>query len=206
MKIIRKKWHRMSKTPVYQSWRMMKDRCLRENCPDYKYYGGRGITICDRWLTFENFLADMGQRPPGSSIDRIDNSGNYEPGNCRWASQKIQNKNRRTSRRYRFLLRMREMKEISEITGVRIAALHSAFYSGKLELVPVIGSTGLRPVGFFGDATHLDQRRGGSRHCQDGKRKTNGLRIVGMNCAYCDEHVGPSESSNEIPPMIIIAL
>ena len=78
---------------TYQS---MKSRCLNPKVANYKDYGGRGITICDRWKeSFENFLKDMGTRPDGSSIDRIDVNGNYEPGNCRWATAKVQRENQR---------------------------------------------------------------------------------------------------------------
>lgn len=79
-------------TPEYRTWYSMKRRCLNSNNKFYKYYGGRGIIVCDRWLnSFENFLEDMGERPnPELSIDRINNDGNYEPNNCRWATQKEQ--------------------------------------------------------------------------------------------------------------------
>jgi len=73
-------------------------RCTNSSVLNFKDYGGRGITVCDRWLGphgFENFLADMGERPEGLSIDRIENDGNYEPWNCRWATQLEQNRNRR---------------------------------------------------------------------------------------------------------------
>jgi hypothetical protein len=88
--------HGYSKSRTYNSWCSMKDRCLRVNHKSYKHYGGRGIKICDRWLhSFLNFLEDMGERPEGTSIDRINNDGNYEPGNCRWATSKEQSNNKR---------------------------------------------------------------------------------------------------------------
>lgn len=82
-------------TPTYRSWHKMKQRCLNPNDDGYQEYGGRGITICERWLSFENFLADMGERPKGTSIDRKDTNGNYEPFNCRWATPKEQCNNMR---------------------------------------------------------------------------------------------------------------
>jgi hypothetical protein len=80
---------------TYASWYNMKSRCKNPKATGYKYYGGRGISVCDRWLNFENFLDDMGKRPEGKSIDRIDVNGNYEPSNCRWADAQLQNKNKR---------------------------------------------------------------------------------------------------------------
>jgi hypothetical protein len=82
---------------TYRSWHGMRQRCSDPKQENYKYYGGRGITVCDRWQSFENFLADMGERPEGTSIDRYpDNDGNYEPGNCRWATRSQQQHNKRT--------------------------------------------------------------------------------------------------------------
>jgi hypothetical protein len=74
---------------------MMLDRCKNPNAPKFHHYGGRGITVCDRWLTFENFYADMGERPTDLTLDRINVDGNYEPANCRWATHKEQRANRR---------------------------------------------------------------------------------------------------------------
>lgn len=81
--------------PEYLSWRSMKSRCLNPKATGYKNYGGRGITVCERWMEFLNFYADMGPRPEGSSLDRIDTNGNYEPGNVRWGTASEQVRNRR---------------------------------------------------------------------------------------------------------------
>ena len=82
-------------SPTYISWRDMKARCQNPNHEHYEYYGGRGVEVCERWQNFANFLADMGERPPGKTLDRINNDRNYEPGNCRWATPKEQAQNRR---------------------------------------------------------------------------------------------------------------
>lgn len=86
---------RGKKTVEYRAWIHMRGRCNTKTDHRYEYYGGRGISVCSRWDDYENFLADMGRRPDGYSLDRIDVNGNYEPGNCRWASEITQKNNTR---------------------------------------------------------------------------------------------------------------
>ena len=87
-------------TPEHAAWRYALARCYCQGAGNYKYYGGRGITMCERWRNdFAAFLADMGPRPPRTTLDRIDSDGNYEPGNCRWADKRTQQNNCRSNRR-----------------------------------------------------------------------------------------------------------
>lgn len=86
------------KHPLYMTWLTMRQRCRNPKAKGFRNYGGRGITVCDRWDDFETFVEDMGEKPPGTTLDRIDNDGNYEPSNCRWATAKEQLKNKRPKR------------------------------------------------------------------------------------------------------------
>lgn len=98
----RNQTHGLSKIPEYGVWAAMLRRCTNPNAKDYPNYGGRGITVCERWLDFAAFHADMGDRPtPDHSIDRIENDGGYESGNCRWATRSEQMRNRRAWERKR---------------------------------------------------------------------------------------------------------
>lgn len=96
--------HRRTGTPEHRTWIAMKSRCYTKSNIGYPYYGGRGIAVCDRWVhNFENFLADMGERPgPEYSLDRINSNDNYSPDNCRWAMREVQDNNRRDNRMLTF--------------------------------------------------------------------------------------------------------
>ena len=108
----------------------MMARCTRPNATNYRFYGGRGVSVCAAWLTFDRFLSDMGERPEGATIDRIDPSGNYEPSNCRWASPATQPGNRRNTR----LLHARgEVKTVAGwagLIGVSRKTIWSRIYLG----------------------------------------------------------------------------
>ena len=116
----RMKKHGMTKTPTHRSWISMRRRCNEPTHDQYKYYGGAGIKVCERWQdSFENFLADMGERPEGMTLDRKDPKGDYEPSNCRWATQKEQMNN--TTRSVKF--EGKTLTEWSEELGVQYATL-----------------------------------------------------------------------------------
>lgn len=114
----RRKKHGLSRSPTYNSWMGMKARCLKRACQAYKNYGGRGITVCDRWMSFENFLADMGECPPGMSIERLRNEDGYEPGNCEWATDKEQANNKRSNRVFELDGEQKTISQIAELKGL----------------------------------------------------------------------------------------
>lgn len=110
---------RNNKTPVYRTWCNMLSRCRNSKTPRYNCYGGRGIKVCERWERFENFLEDMGNRPKWMSIERINNDGNYEPGNCRWATVKEQNNNNRGNRLLDFGERTQTLSQWADELGIK---------------------------------------------------------------------------------------
>lgn len=116
-------------TPTYRTWQQMKARCLNPTVAHFPRYGGRGIRVCDRWMRFENFLSDMGERPAGTELDRINNDGHYEPGNCRWLTHKQNARNRSDNRMLVVGGRSMTLAEWAEETGLSKATL-----AGRLRL------------------------------------------------------------------------
>ena len=113
-----------SRDPAYRSWESAKARCRNPNNPDYATYGGRGIVFDARWDSFPAFLADMGPRPRGTTLDRINSDGDYAPGNCRWASNEDQARNKRSNRRVLFDGRTMTLVELSLATRQPYQRLH----------------------------------------------------------------------------------
>ena len=118
-------------TRIYRVWSSMLGRCRNKNHPNWHRYGGKGITVCERWFVFENFLEDMGERPDGLSIDRYpNNAGNYEPGNCRWATPKQQVANRTTSHKLEAEGKVQTIGEWADEKGLPYIQLHRRLSKG----------------------------------------------------------------------------
>jgi hypothetical protein len=121
---------KQNKTPEYRVWCGMNERCNDSGYHEYHLYGGRGIRVCERWTHFEAFLSDMGPRPRGHSIDRIDNTGNYEPANCRWADARTQNRNKRTTVWVKFKGERLCLADLAEKVGIKYSLLRSRIKRG----------------------------------------------------------------------------
>lgn len=132
----------------YRAWWDMRRRTTGVKRSDYRYYGGRGIKVCDRWFnSYEAFLKDMGRCPEGYTIERIDNNGNYEPSNCRWASRKEQASNRRNTKTITFEGRTQAISAWSDDTGISYDTLHQRLSNGidpSKIFSPVISSRKLK--------------------------------------------------------------
>jgi hypothetical protein len=144
----------MKLTRTYRKWDSMIGRCYRPSHPGFKYYSGRGVTVCERWQDYKAFLTDMGEAPPGLWLDRIDNSKGYEPGNCRWVTPKQSAANRRKRSQV-----PGSMRQLARAAGVSYARVYQRVTRGLWPLDKALSV----PV----------QRRGGlSRH----NRELLGLR------------------------------
>jgi len=122
--------HGMERTATYTCWAAMKARCNNQQSNLYQNYGGRGIKLCDRWHDFINFYADMGEKPKGMTIDRIDVNGDYSPGNCRWADSKTQNRNRRNTKYLEYNGEKRPMAEWAELKNLKRKVLENRIRAG----------------------------------------------------------------------------
>lgn len=122
---------RKGTVPEFGVWKDMIKRCTNEKRDDFKYYGGRGISVCERWLDFGNFYADMGERPDGMTIDRINTRGNYEPGNCRWITIQEQQNNRRSCVYVEHEGRTQNMKQWARELGISYEKVRAGIKSGK---------------------------------------------------------------------------
>ncbi len=145
--------HGMEGTTEYQIWVDMRRRCHKPNRPDYKNYGGRGITVCDEWReSFEAFYRDMGPRPPGRTLDRLNNSGPYNKNNCVWATRKHQERNKRTSRMIEIDDKRMTVAEACEVYGIKP---HTA--ANRLNTLGwSVEDTFKRPIANRGQAKHVE--------------------------------------------------
>lgn len=130
MGVKKENMHGMSGTKTYHTWLAMKARCGNPNNMHYRYYGGRGIKVCDRWKDFKKFYSDMGTRPKGCTIERMDSDGNYTPENCVWASRKDQIRNRGNTVTCKYLGVERSLAEWCEIFGAKYKLVHQRMKRG----------------------------------------------------------------------------
>ncbi len=117
--------HGLSRLPIYKLWHAMIERCESPNSDAYAHYGGRGISVCERWHKLENFFADMGHRPRGKSLDRIDTNKGYSPENCRWASGRTQQNNRRNNTKIAHAGRTQTISQWASEAGISYKNLHN---------------------------------------------------------------------------------
>lgn len=157
--------------PLYCVWHSMKERCRNPNFKHWQRYGGRGISVCDRWKGpqgFDNFLEDMGPRPKGFSLDRINNDGNYEPANCRWASRREQQRNQSVTRKIVVNGIQYTAVELAELAGLKTdtivkRAAHNLSFAELIEKHRRVFTPGLQLGGLANGA-----RQKAKTHCPRG--------------------------------------
>lgn len=126
--------HGMSDTALYRAWQSMLDRCRNPNSDAWPNYGGRGIKVARRWLKFENFYADMGDRPHGCELDRRDNSKGYSKANCRWVPRKVNARNTRSNKHVVFNGERVTVAEAAELSGIRPSTLYARLSRGDADV------------------------------------------------------------------------
>ena len=174
-----------TKHRTYKSWESMKARCYNPNSKGYIRYGGRGISVCDRWMSFENFYADMGDRPENTTLDRIDNNGNYEPSNCKWSTPKEQQDN--TSKTLVFNINGNVVKSAasaSEVTGLNSKTIESRYYQGFSDEEVLRPELGKRRESLLKDCSSYIGRRHGKLVVVDTSRGGRENRVL-LHCR-CD--------------------
>lgn len=146
-------------TPTYRTWQAMMTRCYNPNVPPYKDYGGRGITVCAGWHYFENFLAYMGERPDGMTLERVDNSGNYAPDNCKWATKAEQANNTRANRYVEFQGERITQAEFARRIGISQSTVSARLKRGwtveQIAATPTYSRN--RAVSHLGDAVDVPE-------------------------------------------------
>jgi len=160
--------HGKHKTDAYKTWCAMKQRCLNPNYSAYRFYGGRGIKVCERWLSFSAFYADMGDRPPGKTLDRVNSNGHYSPKNCRWATRKQQQNNRDVCVLLTYKRETMTLMQWSDRTGIpynTLALRHHSGWPPKKVLTPGVfrDLSGLA-IGGIANGARLKART----HCVNG--------------------------------------
>jgi hypothetical protein len=123
--------HGKSHTPAHRTWKSMLQRCNNPKRVDYHRYGGRGIKVCKRWAQFENFFADMGERPEGTTLDRVNTNGDYKKSNCRWISHKENCQTRTNARNIIYLGRELSMTQWATQLGISVQTISSRVRAGR---------------------------------------------------------------------------
>lgn len=146
--------------PTYNSWRKMIDRCYNPNHVQYRNYGGRGITVCAEWRgDYAAFHRDMGDRPPGKSLDRVDNDLGYSKENCKWSTQKEQSRNTQRTRRYPFKGALLRIDELVEVTGLSEQTLRGRLKQVRLGIWTLEEALTLPPRGKCAKSKESGNRR-----------------------------------------------
>lgn len=175
--------------PIYHVWASMRGRCHNPNNRQWADYGGRGISICQEWNSFPQFVSDMGERPPGTSIDRIDNNGDYSPSNCRWATRQEQQRNQRRAVYVTIEGVQHRAIELSEISGIKTdtivkRAADGMSYDEVMARTRYVNTIGLPKAIAARVAKQLART-----HCKDGHEFTPGNTYIrkdgGRTCRVC---------------------